>query len=1152
MPAHRHRIGGLQDDIWKRNEETFRRLYLREHKTLKDVKKLMESEHSFPTTPLSTYESKLRDLGLRKKMKKKDWYPIYQHYVNSGYTHSALFFNGTRIPWEKAWKEIRRSGAREQNDGQASRLPADVVMRSPSPTLLVPTFDLPYRLPIPWELGDVSLMALSPAEVVHRSKLYDIPSNILRIDILNLFQQQALKRGYSESDKPSFDHHSLLGPTTPDIEPILFQSSSLSHQSSNHLKTDPDIDALAGALYQIANQDHNITRRFGEPLKAIIDRTPTYVLLKLLEGDSPIIQAAIEPIMKSLYTRDKKQNSLLSLLKVVYQIHPSWIDHSKFLEIAVRIGSAESCRFLLQRWRRPKPNTFRMLFDRLMRKGHVEFAKVIVEHLFKSDTAGLQPACRTAYKIFWRFLETLTWGQGPYYFQSPGVLDMLDWFLEAGAEVDLIPSSLAEYFFCAKYWRPIVMDWIYFRNLDLYSYLIGHSIKAKKEVTRSGAHRSASEGTDSLRSYLVLRAPHTPAQQDALLEFLLIEELRGAEYRHNVDFNAIKTLLDYNLDLHKLHWKLNPSKMLYCVIKAASQQGIHPALGHIVENLIYMGAAILPETLYAAAKGEGTTLLQLLSPLSVDLKDQGALALCIAMRLHNYDAIDWLLAMGADINATLPGDGKERHATSFTIFALANIDSLKEMCLSFEWHTLFEPGVYFDITCGDDEGSIISYEMLKYLISRNVKLRANPADPDLRRLLCLVIYNGLRNHGDIWEDTLNKVKILLDAEPLTNGQQETEPCLLEACLVNRFADDGGAKLPGRLIVMDYLLERGISARYSGVVALLIHHGAPKNEIEKVLNSCVDIDINTRSGRNIDYMKNPLRLTPLKEAVRVSAESLDLVRLLLQRGAHVNSPPNQGPTALQIACDCDRIYPYKGIPVSIDLIKLLIENGADANAPPPSDGVVMMKFTALQAACFGAPLREPDSIDLVRLLIDNGADVNAPASDVGHTALEAVCVGESPNQIALLTFLIDNGAEVNGYEALQSAATRGNFEVVLLLLKHGADVNAYHPRYGSVLDETVRASRLDMVKFLLDLGALSHDRGESGYRGAIRKGGGLAIADMIRKHALKNGKTGEELFSHNSEWKDASRGDGSDSGSDYGEIDAWYENENFGDERLLLY
>ncbi|KAI1151840.1 hypothetical protein F4825DRAFT_338880 [Nemania diffusa] len=76
MPPHGHEINGPQDDVWQRNKTTFRRLYLSERRTLKDVKRVMESEHNFPATPLSTYESKLRDLGLRKKMKRKDGTPF--------------------------------------------------------------------------------------------------------------------------------------------------------------------------------------------------------------------------------------------------------------------------------------------------------------------------------------------------------------------------------------------------------------------------------------------------------------------------------------------------------------------------------------------------------------------------------------------------------------------------------------------------------------------------------------------------------------------------------------------------------------------------------------------------------------------------------------------------------------------------------------------------------------------------------------------------------------------------------------------------------------------------------------------------------------------------------------------------------------------
>lgn len=51
MPPQRRRIDELQDGLWKENKTTLRRLYLEERRTLKDVKKAMESEYGFPVTP---------------------------------------------------------------------------------------------------------------------------------------------------------------------------------------------------------------------------------------------------------------------------------------------------------------------------------------------------------------------------------------------------------------------------------------------------------------------------------------------------------------------------------------------------------------------------------------------------------------------------------------------------------------------------------------------------------------------------------------------------------------------------------------------------------------------------------------------------------------------------------------------------------------------------------------------------------------------------------------------------------------------------------------------------------------------------------------------------------------------------------------------
>lgn len=62
---------------------------------------------------LSTWETKLRDLGLRKKLKRNDWPVIYQHMQmrKAIGKESDLFINGTKKERRSAWKEIRRTKA---------------------------------------------------------------------------------------------------------------------------------------------------------------------------------------------------------------------------------------------------------------------------------------------------------------------------------------------------------------------------------------------------------------------------------------------------------------------------------------------------------------------------------------------------------------------------------------------------------------------------------------------------------------------------------------------------------------------------------------------------------------------------------------------------------------------------------------------------------------------------------------------------------------------------------------------------------------------------------------------------------------------------------------------------------------------------------
>lgn len=61
---------------------------------------------------LSTYEVKLRDLSLRKKIRRNEWLPIWQHcqHIQNQGEIADVILNGTALKWAKVWKEIRQHG----------------------------------------------------------------------------------------------------------------------------------------------------------------------------------------------------------------------------------------------------------------------------------------------------------------------------------------------------------------------------------------------------------------------------------------------------------------------------------------------------------------------------------------------------------------------------------------------------------------------------------------------------------------------------------------------------------------------------------------------------------------------------------------------------------------------------------------------------------------------------------------------------------------------------------------------------------------------------------------------------------------------------------------------------------------------------------
>ncbi|MBV9507092.1 MAG: ankyrin repeat domain-containing protein [Acidobacteriia bacterium] len=197
------------------------------------------------------------------------------------------------------------------------------------------------------------------------------------------------------------------------------------------------------------------------------------------------------------------------------------------------------------------------------------------------------------------------------------------------------------------------------------------------------------------------------------------------------------------------------------------------------------------------------------------------------------------------------------------------------------------------------------------------------------------------------------------------------------------------------------------------------------------------DLLLRAGADPN-LANDFQITPLSEAcVNGSAP---LVRLLLKSGAHPNTAIATGETPLMTCAKTG----------NADAVRMLIEYGAMVDAKEPTQNQTALMWAAAE--------RHPEA---VKALIEAHADLKANSKQ-GFTAVHfAARVGDLESLKLLLAagvdinFLTQSEGAANqvtnqlgiaktigalGYTPLLVAVVRGQLELALYLLDHGADPN----------------------------------------------------------------------------------------------------------------
>ena len=186
------------------------------------------------------------------------------------------------------------------------------------------------------------------------------------------------------------------------------------------------------------------------------------------------------------------------------------------------------------------------------------------------------------------------------------------------------------------------------------------------------------------------------------------------------------------------------------------------------------------------------------------------------------------------------------------------------------------------------------------------------------------------------------------------------------------------------------------------------------------------------------LANDFRMTPLAEACTNGNGTL--VRLLLKSGANPNTPAGTGETPLMTCAKTG----------SVDAVQILVEYGGAVDAKEPTQHQTALMWAAAE--------RHPD---VVKALIDAHADLKANSKQ-GFTAIHFAA---REGDLESVKVLLAAGVDVNiltqaegvtnrvtnqlgiaktigniGYTPLLVATVRGQVDLALYLLDHGADPN----------------------------------------------------------------------------------------------------------------
>ena len=470
--------------------------------------------------------------------------------------------------------------------------------------------------------------------------------------------------------------------------------------------------------------------------------------------------------------------------------------------------------------------------------------------------------------------------------------------------------------------------------------------------------------------------------------------------------NIVRLLLEHGANVNAKVWRYTP-------LTAAALNGHENIVRLLLEHGANVNAKVWRYTpLIAAALGghEDTVRCLLENGAHVNTKTSHYTALLAATEQNHINVVRMLIAAGADVNK-----GMKKCTPLMAAVETENVELVRE---------LLEAGA--DVRIQQDENLMAAVrqkqaDMLRLLVEAGARFDGKKEKELNRSLLSAAIEHA----------SVEKVKLLLTA-----GAEISD------CPVLTMLNWDGSEEQAEAVraAADFLLSAGADANCGNEwgTPLMLAVGNGDEECVKLLLAA-GAELNPTGYAS----------TPLVEAEKRG--HTEIARLLVQAGAKPNA--EDGAASLLG-------YIEQG---NAAVVKQLLDDGAEANGS-------MGEPRPLMAAV------EQQNMEIVETLIRHGADVNL--KERCNTHQYPIIAAVACENVPLIKYLVAHDADVNvvktpaanfpleGGTALEVAASKGNEEIVELLLSLGAKIDKTN---SYLMDCAVYGGNMNIVRRFFDAG-----------------------------------------------------------------------------------